>query len=61
MDFKWPLKGCGMFWMGLKAQMAAVTGRSSHVRIALSFLPLYLFIYMGCKGLNPEAGSLKSG
>ena len=45
----------------MKAQVAAVTGRSSHVRIASSFLPLYLFSHIGCKGLNPEAGSLESG
>lgn len=61
MDFKWSLKGCDMFWMGLKAQVAAVTGRSSHVRIASSSLPLYLLSHISCKGLNPEAGSLELG
>lgn len=54
MDFKWPLKGFGVLWMGLEAQVAEGTGRSSHGRTALGFLPLYV-----SKGLNPEAGSLE--
>lgn len=31
------------------------------MRIAWSFLPLYLFIHISCKDLNPEAGALESG
>lgn len=49
MDFKWSLKGHSMFW----------TWRFS-VRIALSFLPLYLIGHVKCKRINLEVGSLQS-
>lgn len=51
MDFKWPLKSFGMLWMGLKAQVAAGTGRSSQERITPGFLPLYLFSH-GIRGVK---------